>query len=105
MRLAEGRTLVFNEGSSTLSEADQAVLGDLVRALRSCGEWTLTIVGFASASEGRNAWRLADRRAYGVARFLLDRGIDESRIATVSGNTPSDEEGSPRVELFVSGGE
>lgn len=105
MRLAEGRTLAFNAGSSALSEADQGVLSELTLALRACGEWTLTIVGFASASEGRDAWILADRRAYGVARFLLDRGIDESRIATVTGNTPADEEGSPRVELFVSGGE
>ena len=105
MRLAEGRTLSFSEGSSILSEEDQAVLSELALGLRSCGEWTLTIVGFASASEGPDAWILADRRAYGAARFLLDRGIDESRIATVTGNTPSDEEGVPRVELFISGGE
>ncbi len=104
-RLAEGRTVPFGEGGASLAEVDQAILSDVAAGLRSCGEWTLTIVGYASASEEPDAWVLADRRAYAVARFLLDRGIDESRIATVTGNTPAAGESAPRVELFVSGGE
>ncbi|MDH3225321.1 MAG: OmpA family protein [Gemmatimonadota bacterium] len=104
-RLAEGRTVPFGEGGTSLAEVDQAVLSQVAAELRSCGEWTLTIVGYASASEEPDAWVLADRRAYAVARFLLDRGIDESRLATVTGNTPDEGEGTPRVELFVSGGE
>ena len=104
IRLAEGRTLPFLEGESTIAEVDRAVLADIASALVRCGEWTLTIVGFTGRNERQDAWVLADRRAYAVARFIMDRGVDESRIATVTGSSPLDSEGEPRVELVVSGG-
>lgn len=104
--LAEGRTLVFARGEATLAEVDRGVLDEIAGVLRGCGEWTLTIVAYVGADEqrGGDAWALADRRAYAVARFLAGRGIDVSRLATMTGSPAFDEVGEPRAELYVTGG-
>lgn len=104
--LAEGRTVVFAPGESALAQQDRRALEEIAGVLGGCGEWALTIVGYAEDDErdGVDSWELADRRARAIARYLTGRGIDASRLATIAGSAAFDEVGEPRAELYVTGG-
>ncbi|MGI9627279.1 MAG: OmpA family protein [Longimicrobiales bacterium] len=103
-RFAEERTLAFEPRGAAIAEQDKLALIQTAEALRGCREWTLTLVAYAGEDEGTDSWALADQRAYAVARFFMQRGVDESRLATVTGNGSSRDDDFARVEIFVSGG-
>lgn len=87
------RYLVFFESRSTTLDSDALeVVDEIAASAKSTRPETILIRGYADrrGSAGDNA-QLSDERAQTVARALLDRGIEASRVRTQAfGETSTD---------------
>lgn len=74
--LLRARSVRFEEASSNIDRASQALLDEVAMALRPCGGATIAISGHtdASGSEARNV-ALSTERAAAVQEALIRRGI------------------------------
>jgi OOP family OmpA-OmpF porin len=74
----------FARGRSHLDHAGKTAVDRLVGALNGCPGAALSIVGHADASgHPRRNLALSKLRARGVTAYLVDKGIDASRLAAV----------------------
>jgi flagellar motor protein MotB len=87
--LSEPVTIAFATGTADVSGEMAAVLDDVVAAMQSRPELRLEIIGHTddrpiATREFPTNWELASARASGVARRLIERGIDPARLAVQS---------------------
>lgn len=74
----------FARGHAHLDRAGKTAVDRLVGALNACPATALSIAGHADASgHARRNLALSKRRARGVTAYLVDKGIDASRLAAV----------------------
>jgi outer membrane protein OmpA-like peptidoglycan-associated protein len=74
----------FARGRAHLDHAGKTAVDRLVGALNGCPEAALSIAGHADASgHPRRNLALSKLRARGVTAYLVDKGIDASRLAAV----------------------
>ncbi|WP_051526916.1 OmpA family protein [Alkanindiges illinoisensis] len=75
----------FALDQASLSQASQQVLGDIATVLGKNSNYSLTLYGYTDA-RGSQAYNLdlSQRRAKTVENFLIQQGVDASRIATVA---------------------
>jgi outer membrane protein OmpA-like peptidoglycan-associated protein len=74
----------FARGHAHLDHAGKTAVDRLVGALNACPATALSIAGHADASgHPRRNLALSKRRARGVTAYLVDKGIDASRLAAV----------------------
>jgi outer membrane protein OmpA-like peptidoglycan-associated protein len=74
----------FARGRAHLDHAGKTAVDRLVGALNACPEAALSIAGHADASgHARRNLALSKLRARGVTSYLVDKGIDASRLAAV----------------------
>jgi outer membrane protein OmpA-like peptidoglycan-associated protein len=74
----------FARGRAHLDHAGKTAVDRLVGALNACPETALSIAGHADASgHPRRNLALSKHRARGVTAYLVDKGIDASRLAAV----------------------
>jgi outer membrane protein OmpA-like peptidoglycan-associated protein len=103
--------LTFDNKESRLSPSAYPDLDRLVDILKTNNSVKIEIAGHAD-DEGneRDNNLIASRRARAVAKYIVDRGIQESRIDVksysknrplVSGNDPKDRQQNRRVEIIV----
>lgn len=81
--LREFDNVLFGFNSNRLSTEDKLVLDDLASYMQSNPKILLTIEGYADCfgSEGNNII-ISERRAQSVANYLIQKGIENSRIET-----------------------
>lgn len=81
----ENEDVHFEFDSITLSPTAQEILRKKARWLRENPRFYVTVEGHCD-NRGTNEYNLAlgDRRAHGAKMFLVDLGIDESRLQTIS---------------------
>jgi outer membrane protein OmpA-like peptidoglycan-associated protein len=109
--------IYFGESSSTLSDRDTAILGEVARMLSNRGGGTLRVVGHASlrgdggqlVSEQAKD-KLASRRAGAIANALYQQGVARSNVRTTGTGTtqpeyqeinPNGIAGNRRAEIFL----
>jgi outer membrane protein OmpA-like peptidoglycan-associated protein len=76
--------IVFDRNQDTLGPAGQAMLERVLERLQAEPGARISVEGYADPDE-RQPQRLAAGRAGVVLRFFLERGITQSRVATVVG--------------------
>ena len=76
--------IVFDRNQGTLSPAGQAMLERVLERLQAEPEARISLEGYADPNE-REPQRLAAARVGIVLRYFLERGIAQSRVATVIG--------------------
>jgi peptidoglycan-associated lipoprotein len=81
----ENEDIMFEFDSAKLSDEAQQILRNKAEWLRQNPRARVTIEGHCD-ERGTNEYNLAlgDRRAFSAKSFLVDLGIDESRLTTVS---------------------
>ena len=104
--------LRFESNQSTIPASAQSLLDDIATTLKNFPEWRLRIVGHTDATgdpQPNEALSLA--RADAIKAGLVDRGVDELRLATAgagekrpvtANNTPGDELSTAGSSLFGS---
>ena len=76
--------IVFDRNRDTLGPAGQALLQTVLERLQAQPEARISVEGYAGPDE-REPQRLAAARVGTVLRYFLERGIPQSRVATVVG--------------------
>lgn len=77
--------LVFARGTSKLSDASETTLADLAEKLKSWPQYYLVVKGHAASDGDVEAnLKLANSRAKAAADWLVDHGVDRSRIRAES---------------------
>jgi outer membrane protein OmpA-like peptidoglycan-associated protein len=76
------KKLVFEAGKDVILSESYVVLDDFSALLKSHPEWNISIEAHVSASEGNDSFTMAlsKDRAQSVKSYLMNRGIDESRV-------------------------
>ncbi|WP_225312549.1 OmpA family protein [Pseudotamlana haliotis] len=79
---AYAKTILFNNGKSTLKDASKAVLDNIVEVLQEYPDAHFTINGYtdSSGSEALNQ-RLSEDRASTVMTYLIENGVSSSRLS------------------------
>jgi SH3 domain-containing YSC84-like protein 1 len=98
----------FDVNQSDLSQDAQQSLNDVAQTLKTNGDWKVKVVGWADPSGHKASnYILSKKRADAVKKYLVDQGIDGSRISTsargedTSGTDPAKER---RVDVYRSNG-
>jgi len=77
--------IVFPRGSDTITERSQVILDELVGKLKTWPHYYVIVRGDASLVGNIDANKqLAERRAKSVEKYLLSKGVFESRIKAVA---------------------
>ena len=81
----EGRAVVyginFDFNSDKIRDESKTVLSQVVEVLKKNSEWKMTIEGHTDNIGGEKFNQvLSEKRAASVRKFLVDAGIDESRL-------------------------
>jgi outer membrane protein OmpA-like peptidoglycan-associated protein len=101
----------FARGRAHLDGAGKSAVDRLVGALNACPGAALSVAGHADASgRARRNLTLSKRRARGVTAYLIDKGIDASRLAAVGygearpvapNNTQANRAKNRRIEVVI----
>ena len=87
------RTPMFNTGSSLLNDRARAVLAKIAPVLLKMPE-SITIAGHTDSAQYRGNdktnWDLSADRANATRRLLVDAGLPETRVRSVTGNADRD---------------
>ena len=87
------RTPMFNTGSSSLNDRARAVLAKIAPVLLKMPE-SITIAGHTDSAQYRGSdktnWDLSSDRANATRRLLVDAGLPETRVRSVTGNADRD---------------
>lgn len=76
--------VLFARGRAGLDSSGKTLIDRLIGSLKACPEAALHISGHADASgNSRRNLALSQRRARGVAAYMIDKGIDAGRLAAV----------------------
>lgn len=80
------RDVFFNIGKFNISDAEQSKINEIVEYLKENPSARVVVTGYADKGTGSAAInrRIAAQRAQAVTKFLVNRGISKSRIATDS---------------------
>ena len=80
------RDVFFNIGKFNISDAEQSKINEIVEYLKENPSARVVVTGYADKGTGSAAVnrRIAAQRAQAVTKFLVNRGISKSRIATDS---------------------
>ena len=72
----------FETDQSTLPSGAEAVLADVAKSLKDHPTWKIRIEGYTdnTGSKATNT-RLSDERAHVVMKWLVDHGVDQSRLS------------------------
>ncbi len=96
----------FDVNQSDLSPDAQQNLNAAAQTLKTNGDWKVKVVGWADPSGNKASnFILSKKRADAVKKYLVDQGVDSSRISTnargedTSGRDPSKER---RVDIYRS---
>ena len=95
--------LVFEQGKTDLTPADEATIQDLARAIPALAAYSVNVVAYAAGKpdDPSTARRLSLSRGLAVRSVLLASGIPSAQIyVRAMGATPS-ESPADRVELTV----
>jgi OOP family OmpA-OmpF porin len=77
--------VTFPSGSSALNTEGRGALRETVEILKTNPRWHILIAGLAdNQGETGNPMQLGDARAKSVRSFLVDQGIEETRISTMA---------------------
>lgn len=77
--------VTFPSGSSALNTEGRGALRQTVEILKTNPRWHILIAGLAdNQGETGNPMQLCDARAKSVRSFLVDQGIEETRISTMA---------------------
>ncbi len=89
--------IFFNSDQSSIQEQHQAELDSIIQLIHKYSFLNIDIAGFASADGNpRYNLELSNKRAIIVLDYLVDHGLDESRIvARGFGSITDDEDGDP----------
>lgn len=78
------RNIFFPSGSSVLAPESKAELDKLVKIMTDYPKLILEIAGHTDAAGGEEMnQKLSEQRAQSVANYLVEKGIDKSRVRTV----------------------
>ncbi|MDO6760119.1 DUF5723 family protein [Tamlana sp. 2_MG-2023] len=79
---AYAKTILFNNGKSTLKDSSKAVLDNIVGILQEYPESNFSINGYtdSSGSDALNQ-RLSEERASTVMTYLIENGVSSSRLS------------------------
>jgi outer membrane protein OmpA-like peptidoglycan-associated protein len=78
------KKLIFEDGKDIIKSESYSSLDDLGNLLKQHPEWNVSIENHVSASEGNDSFTmsLSKDRAQAVKSYLMNRGVDESRVKT-----------------------
>ncbi len=95
----------FAEGSSDPGSAAEPLLSSMVQQMSDDGDIRLEIKAYAGTGTGTpgDARRLSLRRALAIRTFLVDRGIESTRIDVKALGDTAPDAPSDRVDLLLSG--
>ena len=95
----------FPAGSSDPGSAAESLLSSLVERMAGSGDVRLEIKAYADTGSGTpgDARRLSLRRALAIRTFLVERGIESTRIDVKALGDTAPDSPSDRVDLFLSG--
>lgn len=78
------KTILFDSGKSTIKEASNKVLGDIIGILKEYPTAKFTVEGHTdSVGSAKLNQRLSDSRANSVKNYLTENGIDQFRLSAV----------------------
>jgi outer membrane protein OmpA-like peptidoglycan-associated protein len=78
------KTILFDSGKSTIKEASNKVLGDIIGILKEYPTAKFTVEGHTdSVGSAKLNQRLSDSRANAVKNYLTENGIDQFRLSAV----------------------
>ncbi|EZH75079.1 cell envelope biogenesis protein OmpA [Aquimarina atlantica] len=81
---AYAKTILFDSGKSTIKEASNKVLGDIIAILKEYPTAKFTVEGHTdSVGSAKLNQRLSDSRANAVKNYLTENGIDQFRLSAV----------------------
>lgn len=112
-RLLDSESVQFESSAATIKAASYTLLDQLTEVASTCPSARFEIAGHTDSSGGAAAnKRLSERRASAVRDYLIEQGIDRSRLSSVgygeevprvSNDTPAGRAQNRRVELVVEG--
>ncbi|MEY4110286.1 MAG: hypothetical protein RLZZ46_641, partial [Bacteroidota bacterium] len=78
------KKLIFEDGKDIIKSESYSSLDELGNLLKQHQEWNVSIENHVSASEGNDSFTmsLSKDRAQAVKSYLMNRGVDESRVKT-----------------------
>jgi SH3 domain-containing YSC84-like protein 1 len=94
--------IYFDAGKSDLNEDAQQNLNAVAQTLKDNATWKIQIVGYTDTSGNKTSnLLLSKKRANAVKKYLVDQGVDESRLSTTAGgeNTSASDPNGRRVEV------
>ena len=78
------KSILFNSGKSTIKAESAAVLADILKILNEYPNASFTIEGHTdSIGSAPSNQKLSEKRAAAVERFLVDKGVDPSRLSSI----------------------
>ncbi len=78
------KTILFDSGKSSIKKQSNEVLNDIIKILKEYSTAKFTVEGHTdSAGSAKLNQRLSDSRANAVKSFLVENGIDQSRLTAV----------------------
>ncbi|WP_378188275.1 DUF5723 family protein [Aquimarina sp. W85] len=78
------KTILFDSGKSSIKEASNEVLNDIIGILKEYATAKFTVEGHTdSAGSAKLNQRLSDARANAVKNYLVENGIDQFRLSAV----------------------
>jgi lipid-binding SYLF domain-containing protein len=96
----------FDLNSSGLSQDTQTNLNAVAQGLKTNGDWKVKVVGWADPSGNKASnYILSKKRADAVKKYLVDQGVDGSRISTSArgeDKNGSDASKERRVDIYRS---
>ncbi len=71
----------FESGKAEITSYSEGALNEVVQALKGNPDWRIRVEGFTdSVGDGEINLRLSNERAEAVMHWLVDHGIDQSRL-------------------------
>jgi outer membrane protein OmpA-like peptidoglycan-associated protein len=94
--------ILFPRGESELAAHLSSDVDELFERLGSSSLASVLVLGFASEHDDLSAnLALAERRAQGIARELVTRGVPRDRIVAAGSETRTGDDNGSRVELMI----